>query len=76
MLYHIFAYVQIYIYIYISVPTIYQPKPCKALAQVAELMSEHMKGIRPEDQRPVPDQGLLFRDYGDDSSDSGLESII
>ena len=74
MLYHIFAYVQIYVYI--SVPTIYQPKPCKALAQVAELMSEHMKGIRPEDQRPVPDQGLLFRDYGDDSSDSGLESII
>ena len=45
-------------------------------AKVGQVMAEHMKKFALEDQRPIPDQGMAFQDFGDDASDSGLEEII
>ena len=39
-------------------------------------MAKHMASIDPKDKVPIPDGGLQFQDFGDDASDSGLESII
>ena len=45
-------------------------------AKVGESMDHHMKSFQPRQLVPIPDQGLEFQDFGDDSSDSGLESIL
>ena len=50
-------------------------KPRKA-SQVGELMASHFSAVQVAQRQPRPDQGLSFRDTADDSSDSGLESII
>jgi hypothetical protein len=45
-------------------------------SQVGAAMKRHMKTIPAMQQRPLPDQGMVFRDFDCDSSDSGLESIL
>ena len=45
-------------------------------AKVGQLMENHMKSIPPAEKTPLPEEGMLFRDYDADDSDSGLESII
>lgn len=37
-------------------------------------MMRHIQAVEPMEISPV--QGLRFTDYGDDSSDSGLEDIL
>ena len=63
-------------YIYIYRPTIFGSTPAPIAAKVGEVLAEHMRSVKMEDQQPLPDQGMRFQDVGDDSSDSGLESII
>ena len=76
---YLYIYIQyIYIYntdIYIYTPTIWGYTGPHA-AKVGEVLAEHMQSVKTEDQRPTPDQGMRFQDMDDDSSDSGLESII
>ena len=43
--------------------------------QVAEEVKRHVEQL-PAQRRPTNVQGISFEDYGDDSSDSGLESIL
>ena len=39
-------------------------------------MRKHMDAIPAAAKAPIPDQGMAFQDFGEDSSDSGLESIF
>ncbi|CAL1165178.1 unnamed protein product [Cladocopium goreaui] len=43
--------------------------------KVAEEVKRHVEQL-PAQRRPTNVQGISFEDYGDDSSDSGLESIL
>ena len=56
------------------VSTSHPPKPLAA--KVGEKMAEYMASIPAKDQIPIPDGGLKFQDFDDDTSDSGLESIL
>ena len=45
-------------------------------SKVAEAMRKHIDATPAAAKIPVPDQGMAFQDFGEDSSDSGLESIF
>ena len=45
-------------------------------AKVGETLASFMATKKPEEKVPIPDQGMQFQDFHDDSSDSGLESLI
>lgn len=44
--------------------------------EVGRLIADHMGHIPARESEVVPDSGVSFQDFGDDTSDSGLESIL
>ena len=45
-------------------------------SKVADALKEHVAEIPAAKRVATPTQGVAFQDFGDDSSDSGLESIL
>ena len=45
-------------------------------SKVADALKQHIAEIPEAERVATPCQGVGFQDFGDDSSDSGLESIL